>query len=119
MMDAAINAPVVERVAQATTEMSSVPPAHARALILAAVTCLGENSPTIEATAEELAKRANLTESEYEEAREALEFILALVDFGGRDGYPAGLTLHPDLGWRGDPAERSRVSDLYPSLMLL
>lgn len=119
MMDAAYNAPVVEKVAQAMTEMSSVPPTHARALILAAVTFLGENSPTIEATPAELAERAHLTESEGEEAIEALEFIHALVDFGGREGYPAGLTLHPDLGWRGDPAERSRASDLYPSLMLL
>jgi hypothetical protein len=117
------NGPLIEKVANAMRELGDVQPRHARALVFAAAASLGENTPLIEATRDDLADKAELTPKQAEDAFEKLEFIRALQEFDSDDaqwGFPVGLTLHPDLAWRGDDlAKRKEMADRYMSLVLL
>jgi len=122
--DTAIHAALIEKVAEAMREMSSVPPANARALLLAAATFLAKDSPLIKASPAELARSANLSDAEFDEAIEALKFINAVMDedpIGSDDTDDSleELFLHPDLAWRGDPSLRLRYSNHCLNLMLL
>jgi hypothetical protein len=130
-MATTINQALVQKVAAAMLELGGdVPPKNARALILAAVRFLEENSTRIKASPAELAQSANLSDAECTEALERLQLINAVMDrdcvrantveeseMG--DGSPEGLFLHPDLAWHGDPLERRRYSNEHISLVLL
>lgn len=113
---------LVEKAAGAMLEIGyDVPPQHARALILSAAASLRENTPLIAATSEQWAHMADLTSEEFAKAFDALELLnIILVIEKGDHGLPAGVSLNPNIGWRGDDAaEHRRMVGLYPSPVLV
>lgn len=116
-----INDAVVRHASNAAPHIASgVRPQEARALIMAAAHHLAPNTPVVQATDEQLASAAFLTPEQFQRAFDALELIHIFwrIEREGH-GFPAGLTLHPKVAWRGDDeAERERMWSLYPEPLL-
>lgn len=123
--DTTYNAGLAQRCAEAMRELGGdVPPRHAQVLIYVASIHLEENSTRVQGALIDLISYAQLTEAEGMRAMRNLRLINALdYPTDDDDEYdpdaPGGVSLHPELAWRGDPRERDRHINETGSLILL